>query len=103
MSIQLAKYDALQKMTDEDLAKNYDLALAVEVGNSSFGANARYFLDEIVRRKNDKQTQTLLKVAWLTLIATVAALAVAVIALFHDPSNPTSSIPTNIQTIEKHR
>jgi hypothetical protein len=78
----------LREMSVDQLIENHDL-LVTKPGGTTVGT--QYFLDEIARREQSKQTEAMLSytrwITWMTVLVTLATIVNLVIAylLFRKP------------------
>jgi len=69
-------YEEIKNMSDEDLIKAYNK----QTENTFVGTN--FWLDEIIRRENDKITKRTIKISKISLGVAILSLISSIIGLF---------------------
>jgi hypothetical protein len=72
----IPKYRELNNLSDEDLIEKYNEAAEHTVVGTGF------YLDELVRRDNVRESKRMLRVSEISLIVAFISLVVAMIAIF---------------------
>jgi hypothetical protein len=71
--------ELLRALTDDQLREYHD---AMVDSSMRTPVDQRFYLDELNRRAADRQTTTMIRLTYATLALTVAAVVVAILALF---------------------
>lgn len=81
-NIKIPTFESLQTMSETDLIEQTNYCLQAVRLNWTLGNFASVYLDEIVRRRNEKESKFLRRTTWGGIIIAIVALAVSFMQLF---------------------